>query len=274
MRPTLPTFDAIEPELRAIFDSGMVTKGRQLVAFEGELQQHLRVENAVGVSSCTAGLMLLYRALKLTGEVIVPSFTFMATVHPLSWNGLAPVFVDVEPDGWNLDPAAAEAAITPRTSAIVATHLFGNPADVEALEALAARKHLKLIFDSAHGFGVLHQGRPVGGNGQAEVFSSSPTKLLVTGEGGVVTTNDPSLAELIRVGREYGNPGDYDTIVPGMNARMQEFSALLGRHSLRMLESNVPGATRSSTPTFAGSPACRGSGSRRSCPATAAPTRT
>jgi dTDP-4-amino-4,6-dideoxygalactose transaminase len=239
MRPTLPAFDILEPELRAVFASGMVTKGEHLAAFENELTEHLGVSNAVGVSSCTAGLMLVYRALGLSGEVVVPSFTFMATVHPLSWNSLSPVFADVDPDGWNLDPDAAEAAITPRTSAIVATHLFGNPANVEALQALARRKHLKLIFDAAHGFGALHAGRPVGRYGNVEVFSSSPTKLLVTGEGGVVTTNDAALAQLIRVGREYGNPGNYDTIVPGMNARMQEFSALLGCYSLRMLEQNV-----------------------------------
>lgn len=239
MRPTLPPFSDVRRELEEIFQTGMVTKGKYLEAFEAGLAEHLGTEHAVGVSSCTTGLMLAYKAAGLTGEVIVPSFTFMATVHPLAWDGLTPVFADVEPDTWNLDPMAVEAAITRRTSAIVATHVFGNPADVEALEAIAQRYGLRLIFDAAHGFGALYQGKPVGKYGHAEVFSSSPTKLLVTGEGGVVSTNDDEIARFVRVGREYGNPGNYDTEFPGLNARMQEFSAILGLRSLEALDQNA-----------------------------------
>ncbi len=193
----------------------------------------------MAVSSCTLGLLLTYHGLGLKGEVIVPSFTFMATVHPLLWVGTEPVFVDIDPYTWNIDPAKVEAAITERTTAIVAVHNFGNPAPVAELEAIARRHGLRLIFDAAHGFGALYRGRPVGGFGDAEVFSLSPTKLLVAGEGGIVATNNDDLAEHIRVGREYGNPGDYNSDFPGLNVRLPEFNALLGLHSLGMLEENA-----------------------------------
>lgn len=239
MRPTLPPPAVVEGPIRQCLETGMLTKGMYLDQFEQKLASYLGVKHAVGVSSCTTGLMLVYKCLGLTGEVVVPSFTFMATVHPLVWQGVTPVFVDIDPETWNIDPAQVEAAITPRTSAIVGVHVFGNPAAVEALEAIARRHHLALIFDAAHGFGAMHQGRPVGGNGVAEVFSASPTKLLVTGEGGVVATNDDTLAQQLRVAREYGNDGTYDSIMPGINARMQEFSAILGLYGLDILEDNA-----------------------------------
>ena len=214
----------------------MVTKGRFLAAFENAIAQHLGVKHVVAVSSCTTGLMLTYQALGLSGDVIVPSFTFMATVSAMVWNGLHPVFSDVNPATTNLDVSAIEDVMTPNTSAIVAVHNFGNPADIDALQAVAARYGLKLVFDAAHGFGALYQGLPVGKQGDAQIFSLSPTKLLITGEGGIVATNDDALAEKIRVGREYGNSGSYDSAFAGLNARMPEFNALLGLHSLDKLE--------------------------------------
>ncbi|MFN3743025.1 MAG: DegT/DnrJ/EryC1/StrS family aminotransferase, partial [Anaerolineales bacterium] len=120
--------------------------------------------------------------------------------------------------------------------AIVAVHQFGNPADIAGLQRVAERHGLKLIFDAAHGFGARYQGEPVGKQGDAQIFSLSPTKLLITGEGGIVATNDDTLAERIRMGREYGNDGNYDSAFPGLNARMPEFNALLGLHSLKRLE--------------------------------------
>jgi dTDP-4-amino-4,6-dideoxygalactose transaminase len=166
----------------------------------------------------------------------VPSFTFMATVSALVWCGLKPVYADVECDTTNLDPEAAEAAITPQTTAIVAVHNFGNPADIEGLQQVADRHGLKLIFDAAHGFGALYRGQPVGSQGNAQIFSLSPTKLLIAGEGGLVATNDAVLAEKIRIGREYGNNGSYDSVFPGLNARLAEFNALMGFYSLKNLE--------------------------------------
>jgi dTDP-4-amino-4,6-dideoxygalactose transaminase len=240
VRPTLPPFeDGLRDELAGILESGNLTKGEFLRKLEALIADYLGVKHAVGVSSGTLGLLLTYHGLALEDEVVVPSFTFMATVHPLVWLGARPVFVDIDRRTWNIDPARVEAAITPRTTAIVAVHNFGNPAPIAELESIASKHGLKLIFDSAHGFGSLHQGRPVGRFGDAEVFSMSPTKLLVAGEGGIVATDDDKLAEHVRIGREYGNPGDYGSDFPGVNARMPEFNAVLGIHSLTMLEENA-----------------------------------
>jgi dTDP-4-amino-4,6-dideoxygalactose transaminase len=204
--------------------------------YESAVASYLGVEHAVAISSCTAGLMLAYRLAGLRGEVVVPSFTFTATAQPLLWNGLEPVFADIDAQTLTLSPNAVRFAITSRTSAIVAVHTGGNPADIAALERIARDYGLLLIFDAAHGFGSLYQGRPLGGNGSAEVFSTSPTKLLVTGEGGMVTTNDAALAERLRLGREYANPGNYDALFAGMNARLPEQAAVLGLRGLEMLE--------------------------------------
>lgn len=236
VRPVLPDFEDMAGEVQGILRSGMVTKGGHLKAFEQAVREHLGVKHAIGVSSCTSGLMLTYRGLGLTGDVVVPSFTFMATVSALVWSGLRPIYADVDPGTTNLDPAAAEAAITSQTSAIVAVHNFGNPADMDALQDVARRHGLKLIFDAAHGFGALYQGKPVGSQADAHVYSLSPTKLLISGEGGIVATNDDALAERVTMGREYGNSGNYDSAFAGLNARMPEFNALMGTHSLKLLE--------------------------------------
>jgi dTDP-4-amino-4,6-dideoxygalactose transaminase len=236
VRPVLPSFEVLEEGIRHILDSGMVTRGKYLEAFEKAVAERLGVRHAIAVSSCTSGLMLVYRGLGLQGQVVAPSFTFMATISALTWCGLEPVFAEVDPETTTLDPAAVESAITPRTTAIVAVHNFGNPADIQGLEDVARRHELKLVFDAAHGFGALYAGRQLGGQGHAQVFSMSPTKLLITGEGGLIATNDDHLADQIRMGREYGNDGHYDSAFPGLNARMPEFNALMGLHSLDMLE--------------------------------------
>lgn len=236
VRPVLPGIDEMAEGIQQILESGIVTKGPFMRQFEQAIAEHLGVKHAVAVSSCTSGMMLVHKALDLQGEVILPSFTFMATASAAVWAGLRPVFADVDRETNNLDPAAAEAAITPKTVAIVAVHQFGNPADIAGLQDVARRHGLKLIFDAAHGFGARYQGEPVGKQGDAQIFSLSPTKLLITGEGGIVATNDDALAERIRMGREYGNDGNYDSAFPGLNARMPEFNALLGLHSLKRLE--------------------------------------
>jgi dTDP-4-amino-4,6-dideoxygalactose transaminase len=201
--------------------------------------KHLQVKHAIAVSSCTVGLMLVYQALGLEGDAIVPSFTFMATVSGLRWCGVRPVFADIDPDSLNLDPEAVERLITAKTSAIVAVHNFGNPAEMDRLETIADRHGVPLILDAAHGFGSLYNNQPLGAQGAAQVFSMSPTKLLVAGEGGVVSTNDDLIAQRVRTAREYGNPGNYDSTCVGLNARLPEFNALLGQYSLRSLETSA-----------------------------------
>ena len=238
-KPILPEVEELTGELKQILQTGILSKGPHRRDFEEKIAEHLCVKHAVAVSSCTTGLMLTYQALGLTGDVVVPSFTFMATVSSLRWAGLRPIFADVNASTTNLDPEVAEAALTREAQAIVAVHNFGNPADIEELELIADKYQVRLIFDSAHGFGSLYNGRPVGAQGDAHVFSLSPTKLLVAGEGGIVATNDDEIAEGVRIGREFGNCGDYDSVVPGINARLPEFNALLGQHGLRHLESSA-----------------------------------
>jgi dTDP-4-amino-4,6-dideoxygalactose transaminase len=236
VKPVLPDFSEVSEDIHRILSSGMVTKGKYLEEFENLIATYLKVKNAVAVSSCTSGLMLTYRGLNLSGEVVVPSFTFMATISALVWSGLNPVFADVDLATTNVDPDLAETMITPNTSAIVAVHNFGNPAQIDALLDLANRHGIYLIFDAAHGFGSIYQGEPVGSQGDAQVFSLSPTKLLITGEGGIIATNNDDLAEKIRRGREYGNNGSYDSEFAGLNARMPEINALLGIKSFQRLE--------------------------------------
>lgn len=238
-RPALPDWSAIEADFKSVLASGIVTKGPHGRAFEAAVAEHLSVRHAVAVSSGTTGLMLAYQALGLSAEVIVPSFTFMATVSALVWAGATPVFADIDYATGNIAPASAEAAITPKTSAIVAVHNAGNPADIDELLALAKRYELRVIFDAAHALGSQHQGRAVGAQGDAHVFSLSPTKLVVAGDGGIVATNHDEVAEKIRMGREYGNRGDYDSEFPGINARLPELNALLAEHSLLQLEAAV-----------------------------------
>jgi dTDP-4-amino-4,6-dideoxygalactose transaminase len=239
VRPVLPSFDEMADGIQNILSTGMVTKGNYMRTFEKEIAEHLNVRHAVAVSSCTSGMMLTHKAFELTGEVIVPSFTFMATVSALVWAGLHPIFADVDRATNNLDPDAIEPLISKKTSAIVAVHQFGNPAAINELHKLAISHGIKLIFDAAHGFGALYQGEPVGNQGDAQIFSLSPTKLLTSGEGGIVATNDDELAEKIQMGREYGNDGNYDSAFAGLNARMPELSALLGLKSLPNLENSA-----------------------------------
>jgi dTDP-4-amino-4,6-dideoxygalactose transaminase len=155
------------------------------------------------------------------------------------WNSLRPVFADCNEETWNVDPIDVERRITSRTSAILAVHLYGNPCDIEGLTKLASRHRLKLIFDAAHSFGSQYRGRSIGQFGDAEIFSLSPTKLLVAGEGGLIATNDASLALTLRAMRNYGDTGDYNPKWLGMNARLSEFNAALALAGLSMTDAKV-----------------------------------
>jgi dTDP-4-amino-4,6-dideoxygalactose transaminase len=239
IRPALPALSEVVANYEAVYQSGLLTNSKSVARLEGAVAERLRVKHCVAVSSCTSGLMMVLRALGLTGEIIVPSFTFFATGHATRWNNLTPVFADCDPNTWNVTPAEIERKITPKTSAILAVHLYGNPCDHQAIEQLATRRGLKLIFDAAHGFGSERRGRPVGSFGDAEVFSMSPTKLLVAGEGGLVTTNDAKLAEAIRFMRNYGDLGAYNPAWLGLNARMPEFNATLALAGLPLVDEKI-----------------------------------
>ena len=240
-KPTMPSYTSLEQDMKALFENGMITNGKYVKDLETRLETFLKVENAIGLSSCTGGLMLAWKAVgaRTGGEVILPSFTFSATGHALLWNGLIPRFVDIEPETMVLDLNQVELAINSDTVGICGLHAFGNPAYPDRLEQIASKHGLPLVFDSAHALGSSYQGRPIGSFGDVELFSMSPTKLVTAGEGGLATTNNPELARLFRIGRDYGNPGDYDCEFAGINARMSEFHALLARESLAMLDSNI-----------------------------------
>lgn len=238
VRPQLPSLDDLQEPYDRILHNGMVTTGPFAEKLGEEISNHLGTKYAVAVSSCTTGLMLTVQALNLPkdSEVIIPSFTFMATGLGPVWNSLRIRFVDVDRETMNVDPDRVEEAINPDTSAIIGVHQFGNPAPIESLRRIAEKHGVALMYDAAHGFGSLHRGNPLGRFGRAEVFSMSPTKLLIAAEGGIVAANDPEIAEHARIGRNYGNPGNYDCLFPGMNARMSELHAILALQSLTRLE--------------------------------------
>jgi len=235
----VPSYAELAPEFEDILNTGMLTKGPRLARLEKALQEHLGSPNVICVNSCTSGLILGIQSLQLTGEVIVPSFSFMATFHALRWNNLTPVFVDCNPYSLTIDLKAMEAAITPRTCAVMSAYVFGNPPDLDGLDALCKKHGLVHFCDSAHGIGTLIDGVPAGNHADFEVFSCSPTKLLTAAEGGVVSTRRPEIAEWIRSGRDYGNPGSYDCDFAGLNARMSEFHAAIMLAGLPRLESYV-----------------------------------
>jgi dTDP-4-amino-4,6-dideoxygalactose transaminase len=238
-RPTMPDFDKVAPRLREIFSSGMITLDKSVRELETRVAAYLGVRHIVAMSSNSTGQMLTLRAWGLRGEVIVPSFSFCMTSHVLLWNGLEPVFVDVDPETCTVDPRRVEEAITPRTCAIMGAHVWGNPCRADELRELARRRGLKFITDAAQAMGSRLKGRPVGGWADAEVFSCSPTKLLTCGEGGLVSTDDDELASRLRRARAYGLKPDYDSDIVGLNARMSEMNAALGVASFEALEANM-----------------------------------
>ncbi len=237
--PDLRDAPAIAAKLQATLLSGMITNDREVRALEDDFAAAIGVEHCIAVSSATSGLVLAAKCMGLAGEVVLPSFTFVATGLPLFWNNLRPVFVDIDPLTFNVDPGLVESAITPATSAVVAVHIYGNPADEDALAAIADRRGLRLIFDAAHGIGSLYRGRPAGQAGDCQVFSLSPTKLATGAEGGLVVTNDDGLAQDLRLARNYGQAGDYVCRFAGLNARLSELHAALARHTLAYAEQNV-----------------------------------
>lgn len=224
------------------YERGMLTNGTLVRELEERMAERLAVAETVAVSSCTAGLMLVLRHLAPAGTwVLLPSFTFSASAHAPAWCGLTPVFTECRTDTFQVDVADLEARLAGagNAGALVATHVFGAPCDVEGLEAVARSAGLPLVFDAAHALGGRRRDRLVGGFGDVEVFSLSPTKLVVGGEGGIVATNREDVAEAVRLGRDYGNPGDYDCRFPGLNARMSEFHAAVALESLALLDEHL-----------------------------------
>ena len=236
-RPNIGDRSAILGRFSEALDRRWLTNdGPFLEEFEKRVTALTGVGHCVAVSSGTTALLLAIRAMELTGEVILPSFTFVGTAHAVLWQGITPVFCDVDPATHNIDPRRVEELIGPRTSGILAVHLWGRPCDVEALEAIAERHRLRLLFDAAHAFGCSLRGRMIGSFGDAEVFSFHATKCVNTLEGGAVVTDDAGLASRVRLMRNFGFV-DYDTVAcVGLNAKMNEMSAAMGLSSLDAME--------------------------------------
>jgi len=203
--------------------------------FEERIADIAGVEHCVAICNATIGLEIAIRALELKGEVIVPSFTFIATAHALQWQGITPIFCDIDRQSHCLDPEQVERLITPRTTGIIGVNLWGRSCEIDALTEIAARKGLKLLFDSAHAFACTYKGSSIGSFGDAEVFSFHATKFLNSMEGGAVVTNDADLAQKIRLMRNFGF-SDYDqTDSIGVNGKLNEVSAAMGLTNLESM---------------------------------------
>lgn len=239
-RPNIGDRARLHARLDRMLDDRWLTNGGPFVQeFEARVAEIAGVRHAVAVCNATAGLQAVAAALGLTGEVIVPGFTFVATAHAFTWLGLTPVFCDVDPATHLLDVDRVESLVTERTSAIVPVHLWGRPCDVDGLAAVAERHGLALVYDAAHAFGSATAAAPVGGSGAAEVFSFHATKFINAFEGGAVTTDDDDLAERVRRNRNFGFV-DYDAVAAvGTNAKMPEMSAAMGLTSLESREQFV-----------------------------------
>jgi dTDP-4-amino-4,6-dideoxygalactose transaminase len=220
-----------------MFDSQWLTNDGPLVKrFENAVADHLGVKHCIATNNGTLALEIAIRALGLSGEVIVPSYTFIATAHALQWQGITPVFADIDPDTHNLDPASVRERITPRTSGIIGVHLWGRPAPVDELQAIASEHELALMFDAAHAFGCTRGGTSIGTFGRAEVLSFHATKFLNCFEGGAVVTQDDDLAENLRLIRNFGFSG-YDNVVAlGTNAKLTEVCAAMGLANLEDID--------------------------------------
>jgi len=236
-RPNLGSRRRLLSRVRSVLDRRWLTNDGPLVReFEREVARVAGTAHCIALCNATLGLELAISAAGLSGEVIVPSFTFVATPHVLLWRGITPVFCDVDPRTHNLDPAQVEALVSPKTTGVLAVHLWGRPCDVEALEAITERHKLTLLFDAAHAFGCSYRGRPVGRLGLAEVFSFHATKFVNSAEGGAVVTDDDELADRLRLLRNFGFTG-YDTVAQlGINAKMSEFAGAVGLTNLESMD--------------------------------------
>lgn len=239
-RPNVGSSERFLARARDILDSRWLSNnGPMLIEFETRIRERLGVKHCVAMCNGTIALEIAMRALELHGEVIVPSYTFVATAHALQWQAITPIFADIDPVTQNLDPDAVRRMITPRTTGIVGVHLWGRGAPVAELQEVAAVNNLKLMFDASHGFGCSLGGRLLGGFGDCEVFSFHATKFFNTFEGGAVVTNDDRLAEKIRLMRNFGF-SDYDKVIyPGTNGKMTEIAAAMGLTNLEDLDDFV-----------------------------------
>jgi dTDP-4-amino-4,6-dideoxygalactose transaminase len=239
-RPNIGDRAAFLSRVNDLLDRRWLTNNGPLVhELEQKLARYLGVRHVVAMCNGTIALEIAIRALGLKGEVILPSYTFIATAQALQWQEITPVFADIDPVTHNIDPAAVEKMITPRTTGIIGVHLWGRAAPVDELAEIARRRHLSLMFDSAHAFGATYRGRRVGAFGRAEVFSFHATKFFNCFEGGAVTTNEDDLATTMRYMRNFGFETYDKAVHVGTNGKMPEICAAMGLTNLESLEAVV-----------------------------------
>lgn len=236
-RPNIGERNRFLERVGDIFDRRWLTNsGPYEQAFERRVRKFCGVRECIATCNGTIALELLMRAVGMQGEVIVPSYTFVATAHALQWQEIRPVFCDVDPQTHTLDPVRVRELITPNTTGIVGVHLWGQPCDIKSLEAIAQEHNLQLIFDASHALGCTYQGKSIGGFGRAEVFSFHATKVLNTFEGGAIVTDDPALAKKLRLMRNFGFESKDRVVYLGSNGKMNEVCAAMGLTGFESLD--------------------------------------
>lgn len=238
--PTLPPLEEFIPYLQQIWDNKILTNGGPFhQQLEKELCEYLGVEYISLFTNGTIALVTALQALRVTGEVITTPYSFVATSHSLLWNGIKPVFVDIDPNTLNLDPAKIEAAITPQTTAIMPVHCYGHPCDVDAIQKIADNYNLKVIYDAAHAFGVQCHCGSVLNHGDLSVLSFHATKVFNTFEGGAIISPDAKSKLRIDQLKNFGHVGELTVVAPGINGKMSEFNAALGLLQLKYLDQAI-----------------------------------
>lgn len=239
-RPALPPLEDFIESLRDIWDSRWLTNnGKYHRAFEQALRDHLGIEHCNLFANGTLALITGLQALRITGEVITTPYSFVASTHSLHWNGITPVFCDIEPETFNIDPDKVEALITARTTAILAVHVYGHPCNVERLAQIADTYGLRLIFDAAHAFGVKLGGRSLFGFGDLSIASFHATKVFNTIEGGAIFTDDPKLKRRVDFLKNFGFADEVTVVAPGINAKMNEIQAAYGLLQLKAIAEEI-----------------------------------
>ena len=236
-KSSLPPLGNYVKYLKRIWASRWLTNDGEFVRLlEKRLEDYLKVKNLALLSNGTLAIHLALKACELKGEVITTPFTFAATTNVLLWEGLKPIFADIDPETFNIDPGEVEKRITKKTCAILAVHVYGNPCYVEELQEIASRHDLKLIYDAAHAFGVEYRNQSVLSHGDVTILSFHATKVFNTIEGGAVVAKDEKLLERLKLLRNHGIKSEEQVLIPGTNAKMNEFQAAMGLCNLENVD--------------------------------------
>jgi dTDP-4-amino-4,6-dideoxygalactose transaminase len=235
-RPNVGNRERLLARINCLLDRRWFSNNGPLVReFEERISEYVGIKHCIAMCNATVALEIASRALELQGEVILPAYTFVATAHAFQWQGITPVFADIDPATHNIDCKSIERLITPKTSAIIGVHIWGRPCNIESIEKLGSERGLHVMYDAAHAFGCSYKGKMVGNFGACEVFSFHATKFLNSFEGGAVVTNDDVLAEKMRLMRNFGCSGYDRVIYLGVNGKMTEICAAMGLTSLEAL---------------------------------------